>query len=56
MNKNDCCHGKHGKQNCGEFKGTESKEEKLKHLTECKKDLLNRIEQIDNAIMKIEKE
>jgi len=49
---NNDCKGKH--QNCGEFKGNESKEEKLKHLKECKKSLLEKIEKIDKAIIDLE--
>jgi hypothetical protein len=46
------CKGKHRK--CGEFTGNEDKEAKLKHLKECKEDLLNRIKDIDEAINKLE--
>jgi hypothetical protein len=50
MNKD--CKGKH--HNCGEFKGNETKEDKLKHLKNCKKDLLEKIEKIDKAIADLE--
>lgn len=52
----DCgCKGKHEKkQKCGEFTGNESKEEKLKHLKECKEGLVKQIEEIDTAIQKID--
>ena len=46
------CKGKH--HNCGEFKGNEDKETKLKHLKECKEDLLRKIEKIDKAINDLE--
>jgi hypothetical protein len=49
------CKGKHEKkQKCGEFSGNESKEEKLKHLKECKEGLLKQIEEIDAAIKEID--
>ncbi|MCG3252505.1 MAG: hypothetical protein KAX09_01540 [Candidatus Heimdallarchaeota archaeon] len=47
------CKGKE-KQKCGEFKGNEDKETKLKHLKECKEGLLGKIDDIDAAIKKIE--
>lgn len=47
MTKEECKGHKH---ECGKFKGGESKEEKLKHLHECKKELQNKIEEIDKAI------
>ncbi len=50
---NSGCKGKE-KQDCGEFKGNEDKEAKLKHLIECKEELLGKIEKIDAAIKKIE--
>lgn len=46
--KNKNC--KEHKHDCGKFKGGESKEEKLKHLKECKQELLSKIEKIDKAI------
>ncbi len=39
---------------CGKFKGGESKEAKLKHLTECKENLVKKIEKIDAAIKELE--
>jgi hypothetical protein len=49
------CKGKHEKKHkCGEFTGNESKEEKLKHLKECKEGLLKQIEEIDAAIKEID--
>jgi len=42
------------KHKCGEFKGNEDKEAKLKHLKECKEGLLGKIEDIDAAIKKID--
>ncbi|MHA1199729.1 MAG: hypothetical protein ACTSQF_10415 [Candidatus Heimdallarchaeaceae archaeon] len=50
MNKD--CKGKH--HNCGEFEGNETKEEKLKHLKECKENLLKKIEKIDKAIAELD--
>jgi hypothetical protein len=50
----DCCHGKHKTHKCGDFKGNETKEEKLKHLKECKEGLLKQIGEIDSAIKDIE--
>lgn len=47
------CTGKE-KQECGEFKGNEDKEAKLKHLKECKEELQGKIKEIDAAIKKIE--
>ncbi|MEA2070378.1 MAG: hypothetical protein U9O98_03720 [Asgard group archaeon] len=41
------------KHTCGEFKGNESKEEKLKHLKNCRESFQKRLEDIDNAIKKI---
>ena len=41
---------KEHKHECGKFTGGESKEEKLKHLEECKNSLQNKIEEIDKAI------
>ena len=39
---------------CGKFIGGEDKETKLKHLKECKADLMKKIEEIDAAIRKLE--
>lgn len=50
---NSDCKGK-AKQKCGEFKGNEDKKAKLKHLKECKEELLGRIDEIDAAIKEIE--
>lgn len=50
MNK-DCIEKNH---NCGEFKGNEDKEAKLKHLRDCKENLQKKIKDIDEAIMKLE--
>ncbi len=51
--KKDCnCHGT--KQKCGEFKGNESKEEKLKHLYDCRENFQNRLIEIDKAIKELE--
>ncbi len=47
------CKGKE-KQECGEFKGNEDKEAKLKHLKDCKEGLLVKVDEIDAAIKKIE--
>lgn len=47
------CKGKH-KNKCGEFKGNEDKEAKLKHLKECKEELLEKIAEIDKAIKDLE--
>ena len=47
------CKGKHN-QKCGEFKDNENKEEKLKHLKECKQGLLLKVKEIDDAIEKLE--
>ena len=47
------CKGKE-KHKCGEFKGNEDKEAKLKHLKECKESMLKNIEEIDAAIKDIE--
>lgn len=52
MKKNKCCKG-NKKVNCGEFSGNENKEEKLKHLKECKEKLLEKIAKIDEAIKEI---
>lgn len=49
MNKD--CKGKH--HNCGEFKGNETKEEKLQHLTDCKAKLQDQIKKIDKAIAEL---
>ncbi|NPD88786.1 MAG: hypothetical protein HGN29_08670 [Asgard group archaeon] len=38
------------KHECGKFTGGESREEKLKHLKECKQGLRSQIEKIDKAI------
>ena len=38
---------------CGKFKGGESKEAKLKHLKECKQNLMKKIEEIDATIREI---
>jgi len=56
MHDKKCCQGKHEKHKCGEFKGNENKEEKLLHLKECKEEFLERIEEIDKAIAKIQNE
>jgi hypothetical protein len=47
------CKGKE-KPKCGEFKGNEDKEAKLKHLKECKEGLLKKVDEIDAAIKDIE--
>ena len=49
--KNEKC--KEYKSECGKFSGGESKEEKLKHLKDCKQELLDKIEKIDNAIKEL---
>ena len=38
---------------CGKFTGGEDKETKLKHLKECKADLMKKIEEIDATIRKL---
>jgi hypothetical protein len=53
MNKRNC-NCPEEMPNCGEFKGNESKEEKLKHLKDCKKSFQKRIKEIDIAITKLE--
>ncbi|MBD3190165.1 MAG: hypothetical protein GF308_05960 [Candidatus Heimdallarchaeota archaeon] len=52
MNKlgTDCKKAQH---ECGKFSKKESKEEKLKHLKECKASLLQRVKEIDKAIEKL---
>jgi hypothetical protein len=45
---------KEHKHECGKFKGGESKEEKLKHLKQCKQELLSKIDEIDKAIAELE--
>ncbi|MGC9779143.1 MAG: hypothetical protein HZR80_07870 [Candidatus Heimdallarchaeota archaeon] len=50
---NNDCKGK-PKHKCGEFKGNEDKEAKLKHLKECREDLLEKVDEIDQAIKKLE--
>ena len=47
------CKG-HKEHKCGEFKGNESKDEKIKHLKECKEELLARIKDIDAALAELE--
>jgi hypothetical protein len=42
------------KHECGNFSGDETKEEKLKHLKECKQDLVSKIEEIDKTIRELE--
>ncbi|MCG3215200.1 MAG: hypothetical protein KAS63_00640 [Candidatus Heimdallarchaeota archaeon] len=39
---------------CGEFTGGEDKEAKLKHLKECKENLMMKIEKIDATIKDLE--
>ncbi len=39
---------------CGKFTGGEDKETKLKHLKECKADLLKKIEEIDAVVRELE--
>ncbi len=56
MHNKSCCQGKHEKQKCGEFEGNEKKEGKVRHLSECNKEFLKRIEEIDKAIAKIQNE
>jgi len=48
----DCFKKEH---NCGDFTGEEDRETKLKHLTECKEKLQNKIKEIDEVIKKIDK-
>ncbi|MHA1220965.1 MAG: hypothetical protein ACTSQB_04460 [Candidatus Heimdallarchaeota archaeon] len=50
---NDDCKGK-TKSPCGEFKDNTPKDDKLKHLTDCKQGLLKKVEEIDKAIAKLE--
>jgi hypothetical protein len=51
----DCgCKGKHKQHECGKFEGDMNKEEKLKHLKECKKGLLKKVTEIDEAVEKLE--
>lgn len=47
------CHCKDSKQKCGEFKGKESKEDKLAHLKKCKESFQLKIKEIDEAIAKL---
>lgn len=56
LNNEKCCHGTHDKHKCGKFKGSENKEEKLKHLKDCKVEFSKRIEEIDKTIAKIQSE
>ncbi len=46
----DCLKKDH---NCGDFAENVDKETKLKHLTECKEKLQNRIKEIDEIIHEI---
>ena len=50
----NCGCKEHKKHKCGEFKGNETKEEKIKHLKECKEGLLSKIEEIDTALTELE--
>ena len=51
----DCeCKEKHKGKKCGEFEGEMNKEEKLKHLKECKEGFLKKVAEMDEAIKKLE--
>lgn len=51
----DCgCKGNHKHKKCGEFDSEMNKEEKLEHLKECKEGLLKKVEEIDEAVEKLD--